>query len=480
MARNQTRSGGLFSGLVLISVGVLLLLHNYGRLDINEFFHRWWPLLIIFWGVVKLYERTVGQQFGGSDGGGITGGEVFLVLAMLALLGAVVGIDVGKKKLDNLGVDINMGDRHSFDLDVPAQKIPSNARVSVQVGRGDLNIRSSDDAEIRVSGKKQISAWSDSEADRLGKPVDVSIKKNGDAYEVRGTGYDLSDSHVSMDLEIVVPHKSPVMAKSEKGDVTVSDIGADVNISNKNGDVEVRNTAGDVSVEMAKGDVKVDDTKGDVKISGKGGEIEVNDNSGNLTVSGDFYGPIRADKVDKGVRLLLPKMDLTLSSLAGHMEAGSGNLDLVDVPGNVTLRTRDSEVSLENPGGKVDIDNRNAEINVRFAAGPKDDVQIVNSSAGISLTLPGSSNFEITADCHNCDISSEFPGLNVTKSEAGDSHLAGKFGTARGPKITLKTSYGNISLLRTAMGVPMGAPRPPAPLKAPRMPDQPLPPPEEQ
>ena len=85
MARTQARSSGLFSGLVLLSAGILLLLHNYGRLDLHEFFRRWWPLLIIFWGAVKLYERTVGERFG-NGGGGISVAEVFLALGMLALM----------------------------------------------------------------------------------------------------------------------------------------------------------------------------------------------------------------------------------------------------------------------------------------------------------------------------------------------------------------------------------------------------------
>ena len=84
------RSSGLFSGLVLISVGILVLLHNYGHLDLHGFFVRWWPLMIIFWGAVKLYERTAGRRFGGSDGGGVTGTEVLLVVGMLALV-AIVG-----------------------------------------------------------------------------------------------------------------------------------------------------------------------------------------------------------------------------------------------------------------------------------------------------------------------------------------------------------------------------------------------------
>jgi len=51
------RSSGLFSGLVLISVGLLVLLHNYAP-GSARFFGHWWPLLIIFWGAVKLFERT--------------------------------------------------------------------------------------------------------------------------------------------------------------------------------------------------------------------------------------------------------------------------------------------------------------------------------------------------------------------------------------------------------------------------------------
>ena len=57
MANTQSRSSGLFTGLVFISVGLLLLVRNYGHIDLGRLFWHWWPLLIIFWGAVKLYER---------------------------------------------------------------------------------------------------------------------------------------------------------------------------------------------------------------------------------------------------------------------------------------------------------------------------------------------------------------------------------------------------------------------------------------
>jgi len=116
------------------------------------------------------------------------------------------------------------------------------------------------------------------------------------------------------------------------------------------------------------------------------------------------------------------------------------------------VRTRDEDITVENAGGKVTIDDRNGNIQVRFSSPPKEDIEITNISAPITLTLPESSSFEILADCHSGDIDSEFQSdtLKHTSTESGDAHLEGKYGRARGPKITLKTSYGSISIHKTS------------------------------
>ena len=152
------------------------------------------------------------------------------------------------------------------------------------------------------------------------------------------------------------------------------------------------------------------------------------------------------------MRFVSRRTDLTLTQLTGHMEAGSGNLRIVDAPGNLNVKTRDEDISIENASGKVRVENRNGNIEVRFSSPPKEDIEIYNSSASITLGLPERSNFEIVADCHSGDIDSEFEGeaLKATKTESGDSHLEGKYGKGRAPKITLKTSYGSISIHKTS------------------------------
>jgi DUF4097 and DUF4098 domain-containing protein YvlB len=153
------------------------------------------------------------------------------------------------------------------------------------------------------------------------------------------------------------------------------------------------------------------------------------------------------------VRFISQRTDLTLTQLTGHLETSSGNLKITDAPGNLTLRTNRYDISVENAGGKVKIDNRDGNVELRFSSPPKEDIEVSNASAGITLSLPGSSTFDILADCHSCsDIDTEFSAdsLKKTSTESGDYHLEGKYGSGRGPKITLKTSYGSISIHKTS------------------------------
>lgn len=453
MARSRQRTSGIFPGLVLLTVGFLLLLHNYRGLDLEEVLRHWWPLALIFLGLVKLYDRTVASRSDDPGSARITGGEIWLVVGMMVLLSCVVAVDYGKRAIGGEKFpQVWSGDAYPFDLDVAPKTVPANARVTIRGGRGDITVRTADTLEIRVAGKKNIHSWNESDAQRRAGPVSVEIVQNGDGYEIHPTGVGAGDSRVAIDMDIQVPKKASVTVRNEKGDITVSDMTAPVSVTSSSGDVEVRDTASDVTIEMHKGDVKVTDTKGDIKISGKGGQVDVASATGSFTLDGEFYGPIRADKVAKGLRFISQRTDLTLTSLTGHMEASSGNLEIVDAPGDITLRTNRYSVTVENVTGKVKVDNRDGDVDLRFSSPPKADIEVTNTNASISLTLPESASFNILSDCHSCDIDSEFSAdtLKKTSVESGDSHLEGKYGAARGPKITLKTSYGAISIHKTS------------------------------
>src|SRR6267154_2065972 len=470
MANLRTRGSSFFPGLLLLFVGLLLLLHNYRGVSIGEVIGHWWPLILIFWGGIKLYERMAASRAGDPGAAKITGSEVVLVLGLLSLLGIVVAVDYGRENLP--GHIREWGNSFEFDLNVEPKSVPADARITIRNGHGNISVRPSEDSQIRVSGKKKANAWNESDAQQFAERASVEIAQNGDGYEIRPMGVSAGDSRISIDLEVAVPKKASLTIRNEKGDITVADMARPVNVTNGVGDIEVRGTGGDVNIDTRKSDIKVSDTKGNIKISGHGGEINVSSATGGLTVDGEFYGAIRADKIAKGVRFLSRHTDLTLSQLAGHMEANRGNLEIFDAPGNLTVRTQD-DITLENAGGKVKVDNRRGNVNVRFSVAPKEDIEIDNASAGITVSLPESSSVEIVADCHSGDIDSEFQSdsLKLTSgTKSGDSHLEGKYGSGRGPKIILKTSYGSISIRRTSSDIP-APPKPPR-VKAPPPPEK--------
>jgi len=464
MANLRPRGSSIFSGLALIFFGLLLLLDNYQILNIEQVLGHWWPLILIFWGGIKLYERTAASRAGNSGTAGITASEIFLILGLLSLAGIVVAVRVGKREIP--GHIREWGNSFDFDLEVAPKSVPLDGRITIQNGHGNVSVRSSDEAQIRVSGKKNAKAWNESDAQQVADRVGVEIVKNGDGYEVRPTGVGTGDSRISLDLDVAVPKKASLTIRNEKGGITVADMAKPVNVTNGVGNVEIRGTAGDVTIDTRKSDIKVSDTNGNIKISGHGGDINVSGATGVLTIDGEFYGAIRADKIAKGVRFISRRTDLTLSQLAGHMEAGPGNLEIFDAPGNLSVRTQD-DITLENAGGKVKVDNRRGNVEVRFSTPPKDDIEINNASAAITLSLPDSSSFDIVADCHSGDIDTEFQAdsLKQTSKGSSDSHLEGKYGSGRGPKIILKTSYGSISLRRTSSEIP-APPKPPS-VKAP-------------
>jgi DUF4097 and DUF4098 domain-containing protein YvlB len=477
MAYSPRNSSGLFSGLVLLIFGFVFLAHNYRGFELGRLFTHWWPLLIIALGLIKLYERTAGSRFLEPGAARITGGEIFLIIAVLAIAGIVIGAE----QLSKHGADwnVDMGNSYPFDLDISPQTVPADSRITVRGNRGDISVRPGEKNEVRVSGKANVHTWSESEAARMAKPVSAEIVKNGDGYEIRATGTGGDDSRIGVDMDVTVPPRSSVTVRNERGDVTISDMEDAVTVGNGNGDVEVRDNNGDVTIDTRHGDIKVSDVKGNIKLEGHGGQVDVVNATGGLTLNGEFFGPIRAEKIAKGVRFISQRTDLTLTQLTGHMEFSSGNLEIADAPGNLSLRTNRYDIDVENAGGKVDIQNRDASVDVRFSSTPKDDVQIINSNSSISLSLPGSANFQIVADCKSCNIDSDFDSdsLNKTSTQSGDNHLEGKFGNGRGPKIILKTSYGSISVHKTSV---MEAPerpehpgRPEAPETAPGKPPTP-------
>src|SRR5438046_7679302 len=93
----RSRGSSLFPGLLLLFVGLLLLLHNYRGISIGEAIGHWWPLILIFWGGIKLYERMAASRAGDPGAAKISGSEVVLCRGLSGLRALWAPLDTGSQ-----------------------------------------------------------------------------------------------------------------------------------------------------------------------------------------------------------------------------------------------------------------------------------------------------------------------------------------------------------------------------------------------
>src|SRR6266478_3365756 len=92
--------------VVLVFIGVLGLLSTMGILNFHNLFHgfaHFWPVLLILWGLVKMFEHYRAQQQGYESPGIGAGGVVFLIF--LVIIGGIASV---ASRADWSGVGFDM------------------------------------------------------------------------------------------------------------------------------------------------------------------------------------------------------------------------------------------------------------------------------------------------------------------------------------------------------------------------------------
>ena len=443
---------GPMGGVLLVLLGVLFLVHNFNP-DIRAWhlLARWWPVLLILWGVARLIDNIGARRSGSAPGPLLTGGEIFLFILVILAAGAITNAEKYMPYI-NIDDDADMpfGQHAQVTEELPAKPVKPGAEILIQAQRGDITVDGTDEAEIRVVAKKNGFAMDEETAQQRARAVSVRLVETARGYEVRPWTSGSGEARTRTDLEVHVPKHSVVTVKTENGDVHVCDIDGNVTATTAHGTLEVCNAGGDVHVEISRGDVRVLTAKGNVRLTGKGSEVEIDDVSGDASMEGEFYGPIRARNIAKGIHFVSSRTDLTVGALPGRMEMNSGDLSMDDASGNIQLSTREKDVVLENVTGRLRVENKRGEVTVRLRQAPKEDLSISNESGGVELALPASASFDVDAVARSGEISNDFddPDLKITEDGHGNNTLRGKRG-AKGPRIELRTSYGQIRLRKS-------------------------------
>ncbi len=448
----QPRRRSIFGGILFIVIGLVFLAHEFvPEIGIGRIFERYWPLLLVLWGVALLIDHLLASRTGAPRASAVSGGEIALIIILLLVVAGIAGFDWARKQSSDFdfGMDGMFDRAYDWKTDLPAVSANPNAPVSIQTDHGNITVSPASDSKLHVNVDKVARASSREGARRNADNVRVKITPQGDGYRIEpevGGGRGFESDNVRTDLTVLVPAQSTITAQTNRGDIRASGLNAPLTINSRSGDLDLHDMQGDIDATMAHGDIRVDTVKGNVRLDGRGGEVDFSDVSGDATINGEFYGPIRARNIGKTTRFTSSVTNLTSGRLSGQMELDSGDLSVSDVTGSFTLSTANKDLSLEDIKGRIDITDRRGDINLRFSQAPRDEVRIADDSGNIDITIPAHANFSISAISRNGEIDNDFESSALKSSTSGRTTiLQGTYGNG-GPRITLSTTYGTISI----------------------------------
>src|SRR5690348_1489393 len=442
--RPQRKS--IFSGLLLILLGVLFLLFRFDPdLRLGTLIWRYWPIVIIVWGLAKLVDHLMSRGTGERTPI-LTGGEAALLVIVL-FCSAGIGVADHLRHQHNFQFNFHpFSDRYTASDMLPAQKIAANAHIAIQTDRGNITVHVGGGDDLRVTVNKSASDPNRSAAESRMSGVHTVIEQRNGGFSVHPLNQQDWEGDVEADLDVEVPKTAIISASTGRGDITMAGVTGNIQANANGGNVDIHDAGSSVSVTMTGGNIRIADVTGNVRVSGNGSEVEVSDISGDATFDGAFYGPIRLRNVAKTTRYTSSRTTLLITGLAGRLELDSGNIQLSNVTGAVKLATQNQDIDAEDVAGGLELADSHGDVTIHYSNPPTARIAVSDESGEVELRMPDNSNFQISAVSDSGEVDSEFtaPSLRLV-NDANVGRLTGAVGSG-GPKITIVTTYGTISL----------------------------------
>jgi DUF4097 and DUF4098 domain-containing protein YvlB len=444
----QPRPRSIFGPLVLITIGILFLLRSTGMIP-QQTFHWWvvryWPLLLIIWGIAKLVEHFWAVQRGLPTPRMGAGGIVFLVFFIMFGMGAWETRDWNWGGIrTEFGWDPDWGgwfsNRYDFTEDF-TQALQSGSAIKITSGRGDINVTASNDNQAHVAMHKFLRSDSQDSANRLNDTLHPRFTQQGNTWVLDLTMGEMGNARFDLDLQL--PKAAGVSLTTLRGNLSVSERNGDVELSTKNGNVTVEQVKGNASLHLRRGSVTVKGVDGSVQVEGGVNDGEITDVTGKLDFDAGYTGTIQLARIAQPLHFKSVRTDLRLNKLEGEINMGNGDLHGSSVIGPVRLTTKSNEVHLEDVSGEIIVENSNRVVEIR-AKPPLGNIEVNNSHAGIELDLPENAGFRLDAQSRDGNIDVNGFSINVDNSRH-DSIASGTVGKG-GPDIRLRVDRGTIQV----------------------------------
>jgi DUF4097 and DUF4098 domain-containing protein YvlB len=470
-----------FAGpVVLILMGVLFLLGTMGIVDIHHLgslFARFWPALLILWGVLKLIEHEQAKRLG-QPARGIGVGGIFLMLFLVSA--GLTATQLSRMDWKSIGDHIQIGDDKdldeifggsSFDYsDELSQEIPAGSTLHVNDDRGTITINVGEGKTMKVSVRKKVRAEAERDAEKYDSKTKPQIAIEGKVVTLNANTQGAGDKSVTTDMDIYVPVNTALVIVSGRGDVTIAGMSSNVEINHHRGEVNISDHTGNAVLNLDGSSVRLEHLKGDVTIQGKANEVDVEDVDGAVHLNGEFQESVRLVRVSKMVSFRSSRTDMEFSRLDGRLDLDSGDLRADSLSGPMRLTTRSKDIALEGLSGDLRLEDENGTVEVGLHK--PGNIQIDNRKGDVQVSIPPNTAIKVEARTRAGEIESDFDEIKVDDKD-NQSSASGSIGT-NGPRLVINCDKGAIEIRKGTVAVvapappvpPMPAPNPGKPMKA--------------
>jgi DUF4097 and DUF4098 domain-containing protein YvlB len=465
------RRRSLAGPLILMLIGGFFLWHNL-RPDFPfwDTFSRYWPFLLIAWGLARLAEVMIWRPQRRASG--FSGGEVALIV-LISIAG------MGMFQAHRFGMRFNprgfymFGEQ--FDYTVSARRDASGIRrIVFENPRGNIRVTGGDSSEIAVQGRKTIRASGQSEADRTDQNTQVEIVPQGDRMLIR-TNQDRAgrNQRVSHDLEVSVPAGVVVEARNQSGDFDISGIGGDVEIASDRADVRLSRIGGNTRLDVGRsGVIRAVDVKGTLSLQGRGSDVELENIAGQVTVNGSYSGTLDFKNLAKPLHFESRNTDLRVEAIPGRISMDLGELTARNVVGPIRLTTKSRDIKFEEFTQALELETERGDIELVPGKLPMAKIDARSRTGRIDLVIPDKATFDLEATAEHGDAVNDFGPPIRRETEGRSATLKGKVGN--GPAVHLTADRGTVAVRKAGMAPSaLTPPAPPAPPKAPAPPKPP-------
>jgi DUF4097 and DUF4098 domain-containing protein YvlB len=460
--------------LILIVIGLLFLLRNFGyTFPLLHNFAKFWPLLLVVIGLVRLAEFFAARK-AQRPMPRMGAATVFLLMIVIAAGIVLSGLYKLHDKVnwgslhDNVDVDDGLmhlfGKEYSYSGEV-SQPIPTGGALRLNCERGNITVNGWDQPQVKVVYRKRIVAGSQGEANSTNQSTMPKLQFQGTTMEVQANTEGAGAKGVASDLEVFLPLKADLEVTARRGDVSVTLRTGEVKVSSQHGDVMVAQVMGNVNVTTRQGSLHAGNVTGNLAADGRLDDLALETISGTVLVTAEIFGDTQLSKLQRGAIIRTSRTELQFAKLDGDLTMDSGDLQGDGLLGPLSLSTKDKDVTLRNLAGDVHISDDEGDIDLEStSAAALGNLDLTTHHGNVQLRLPPKANFQYQVVTRHGGISSDFVNLRA-ESHTGAASATGAVGRG-GVKINITADNGDIEISKAdASGPPPkpeAAPEPPA------------------